>query len=560
MESHYQQVVAATEAGYRRMLTQISVDQDNPYHGALDDMRYLIEPGTGTSVVGACCTLYACRDSRYYRDPELLKHIHRACDMLLRAFHADGTMDYLATNYYTPASFELQHFCRGYKLFAREMQGTELEIKARDRMLEAMGHLARGCLNGGFHTPNHRWVEAAALMLSYNILNWPELMAKAEAYLSEGIDCDEHGEFTERSVGVYNPINVNAMMVIAEEANKPELLLHARRCLDLTFFYLDGDGTLFTRNSRRQDRMEERCFPEARWHFLYLWAGEMLDEPRYLRFARDLFERAVSSGRGVPGQLWLYLERPQLQGLAPDLSGVSIPDHYHAFFPESGILRVRKGDFSYSMLCNNPDFLHIKFGNRTVTLRACASFFAVAQVAPPAIERTDAGYRLHFRAHGEYKGLLPKPPASPDWFAMDHASRPVIHPCELDVVLTVTDQENSLTLHVQTAHTPNVPFKLEFVIPSGTRLETDQVILDTAAEGSLAIKKGDMRLEDVETGSQVFVRGLFAQHMYHRDMRGSVPPKQGAYSVYATAFTPVDRVVHIEFAKRLHPRAMAAPV
>lgn len=227
MLSHYPLVLAATEEQYQHMVTQISVDASNSYQGALDDMRYLIEPGTGTSVAGICCALYACEDSRYYRDPELLEHIHRACDMLLRASHGDGTLDFLATNFYTPATFELQHFCRGYKVFVRYMQGTDQELAARDKMLEAMGHLARGCLNGGFHTPNHRWVETAALMLSYNILGWPELKAKADAYLSEGIDCDEYGEFTERSMGTYNPINVNSMLVIAEEANRPELLAHA---------------------------------------------------------------------------------------------------------------------------------------------------------------------------------------------------------------------------------------------------------------------------------------------------------------------------------------------
>lgn len=239
-----------------------------------------------------------------------------------------------------------------------------------------------------------------------------------------------------------------------------------------------------------------------------------------------------------------------------DLSAVSIPDHYHAFFPKSDILRVRKGDFSYTLLCNNPDFLHIKFGKRIATLRACASFFAVAQFKPAAIEKTDAGYRMRFHAHGEYKGLFKEPPESPDWFQMDHAKRPVVHACELDFVLDVTDTQDGLSPRIQTLHTPHVPFKLEFVLPAGTRLETDQVILDTTAEGSLAIKEGDMRLEDVETGSQVFVRGLFASHMYHRTMRGSIPPQPGAYTVYATGFTPVDTVVNIQFAKRLHPRTM----
>ena len=103
------------------------------------------------------------------------------------------------------------------------MQGTAEECAARDHMLKALALLAKGCLNGGFHTPNHRWVECAALLMCHNIFGWKELREKVDGYLSEGIDCDEYGEFTERSMGCYNPINVNSMLVMAEEGNLPQL-------------------------------------------------------------------------------------------------------------------------------------------------------------------------------------------------------------------------------------------------------------------------------------------------------------------------------------------------
>lgn len=80
---------------------------------------------------------------------------------------------------------------------------------------------------------------------------------------------------------------------------------------------------------------------------------------------------------------------------------------------------------------------------------------------------------------------------------MDHSQRPVLNPCDLDYTLDVEDQENGLTMRIRVDNTPHVPFKLEFVVPAGTRLETSQVILDTTAGGELAIKQGDARLENV---------------------------------------------------------------
>jgi hypothetical protein len=204
--------------------------------------------------------------------------------------------------------------------------------------------------------------------------------------------------------------------------------------------------------------------------------------------------------------------------------------------------------------------MHIKFGRQTMTLHMCSSFFAVAQFEPETIEKTETGYRMTFRGHGEYKGLFPEPPKSPDWDKMDHSLRPVIHSCDLDYTLDITDLEDGVSLHIKVDNTPRVPFKLEFVIPTGMRLETDQVMLDTTSGGQLTIKEGDMRLEDTATGSEVTVRGLFADHMYHKNMRGSIPPAAGSSTVYATGFSPIDRTVEIRFSKREHARPMHTPV
>lgn len=561
MRSHYLLIVAAVEKSFEALRTTICTDETNLYCGAMDEQfNGLIEPGHASGLINRCCSLYVCEESKYYRDPSLLTLIETSCEMILRTAHPDGTHDFLATNYYTPATFETVDFCRGYKVFVRYMEGTEAELKACEIMKKAIGHWAMGCLNGGFHTPNHRWVESAAMALAYNILGWPELLMKINSYLSEGIDCDEYGEFTERSMGTYNPVNDNSMMIIGEELNKPELFEYAKRNMDLTFHYLESDGTIFTRNSRRQDSGQDRVFPCHIWYHLYLWAGEKFGNPQYLKFAKEMFEKGLMNGLGVPGYLWLYLEKPQLKTLEPDLSGVNIPTEYHSFYPNSRILRVRKGDFSYTLLSRNPDFMHIKFGNQTMTVRMCSSFFAVAQFEPETIVKTETGYRMTFRGHGEYKGLFPEPPKSPDWDKMDHSLRPVLQSCDLDYTLDVTDLEDGVSLHIKVDNTPRVPFKLEFVIPTGIRLETDQVMLDTTSGGQLTIKEGDMRVEDMPTGSAVTVRGLFADHMYHKNMRGSIPPRANSFTVYATGFSPIDRTVEIRFSKRKHARPMHAPV
>lgn len=130
VKAHYPLIVSAMDAGVSRMLTRRCTDVANRYCGALDDMTYLIEPGSGPGLIGACCTVYSCRESRYFRDASLLSYIHEACDMLLRVCHPNGTLDFLATNFYTPLLLN-QAFCRGYKNFVHYMQGTAEERRAR---------------------------------------------------------------------------------------------------------------------------------------------------------------------------------------------------------------------------------------------------------------------------------------------------------------------------------------------------------------------------------------------------------------------------------------------
>lgn len=557
MKNNYPLLITAAEQKLSSMLSLLCTDPDNLYCGAVDESyNNLLEPGSTADLIRHCCTLYSCPDSRFYCDRNLLTTIRNACDMILRASHPDGTSDYRATNFLTPPPFELISICRGYKIFVRNMTGTQEELDTRDSIYAAIALWAKGCLNGGFHTPNHRWVESACMAMCYNVIHEPRLLAKIESYLSEGIDCDEYGEFTERSMGTYNPINDNAMMILAEELNKPELYEYALRNMELTFFYHEGDGTVFTRNSTRQDSAYDRTFPSKIWYFLYVWAGDLFHNRKYLKFADDMFRTALLSASEIPDCLWLYLERPQLQTLEPDFTDITIPAEYHAFYPKSRILRVRKGDFSYTLLSRNPDFLHIKFGPHTMTLRMCSSFFAVAQFAPETIVKTETGYRMTFRAHGEYKGLFPTPPASPDWELMDHSLRPVIHSCDLDYTLDITDTKDGLMLHIRVDNTPRVPFKLEFSLPADVKLETDQIMLTTTPGGELTVKQGAMRIEDMPTGCEVTVDGLFADHTYHRNMRGSIPPMPGSFAVYSTGSSPIDRTISIRFSKRTCSKPM----
>ena len=74
---------------------------------------------------------------------------------------------------------------------------TEIE----NDILEQVGGIikagAYGLLEGGFHTPNHRWAIASMLAKTGMLFADSRLSNAAFDYLKEGIDCNEDGEFYE---------------------------------------------------------------------------------------------------------------------------------------------------------------------------------------------------------------------------------------------------------------------------------------------------------------------------------------------------------------------------
>ena len=100
-----------------------------------------------------------------------------------------------------------------------------------ERMGNAMATL-------GFHTPNHRWIISSGLALVYHFTKNPKFKETIDKFLMEGIDCDECGEYTERSTGSYNCCCDYSFCVMAEFLEDDSFYDPVRRNLNLMYKYL----------------------------------------------------------------------------------------------------------------------------------------------------------------------------------------------------------------------------------------------------------------------------------------------------------------------------------
>jgi len=511
------------------------------YGGYAPPDQGYVEPAHSADRASELLTLYLNPDSAHCGSPALLEGAHLYLEHLLGAQHPDGTIDLRCTNFHCSSTiaFTIHHFGYMWRLLEGRADLTAPESAVRDLARTYIEAGAEGMLNGGFHTPNHRWVLVSALSLLHRILKDDRLRQEAERYLAEGIDSDEFGEYTERSVGVYNIAVNRSLLITAAELERPDLLEYVAANLDSVLRYWEPDDTLYTLSSRRQDYGTE-VLPLA-YYDSYLLAGLRLDNPEYLHLANRIHDLALDRGRPVDALL-LFMSQPELRHQtlktrAPSLS-------CHQFNTRSGLVRIRQGDRSLSLLAGNTRFLKYQVGANSVYLRCATTFFGdKGRFVADRIEPVQGGYRLHYACEWGYKRPLAGPPASSLWEDLDHASRANAQMQQLDLTVEVRWQEGEAVLDLSAHGTEGVLLKLEFIFKPGGMLSS-QGLQVPGLEDGYALHRASSASYSLGNDRITIGEGM-AEHGYTRTMRGSEDPVPGAFTVYMTGYTPVTRQIRI---------------
>ncbi|MFO7637099.1 MAG: hypothetical protein R6W96_07305 [Clostridia bacterium] len=541
MKRHYPEIIRSSDLSVDHILKMQNKDHNSTEYGGIGNDHGLHEPYGAIGSLMHITACFFCPDSRHHESVECLEAMHRILDFIRRKFRDNGGVDNLISNFVASPGFEMHAFARAYRIMDG-YGGKTTHPGLTEKAFKVLKELARGLYTGGFHTPNHRWVDAAGLLLAHSITGEAHLKDKALKFLAEGIDIDEYGEFTERSPGMYNAINDSSLMIIAEELGRNDILGHVRRNMDLLYHYIEPDMSVFTQNSRRKDKGEttpgQKFFPET-YYPIYLEGARLFNDPGYAAFAQEIFTSSLERRKSVPAVLWLYMLEPALRGYEPEQGG--LPSDYEVFYPLSGIVRKRKGDCSMTLLENNPNFLFIQKGGLRCYVRMCASFFAVAQFRGEKILPVDDGYEMHFTAKADYR--MPMETQTSVWEQMDHSRRERVSLLELSYRVEVSMEDDLVRLRVRTSGCDRVPFKLEFCF-SGADVAVGEGFMVKAEPGH-AITAGPGHVTAFSRDDSLTVGPGFMKHFYTGDMRGSVPASPSDFTIHFTDYTNIDRVVEI---------------
>ncbi len=491
--------------------------------------------GTAQFIAALAC---ACRSpaSAFHESSEVAEALDRAAGYLLEAQHDDGTIDLISTNFHSPpdTAFVLEPVTAAAAILRRTPWAP---LRAFCDQLDAFIVKAGGALlTGGVHTPNHRWVVAAALARVNALHQDPRYVARIDQWLAETIDIDPDGQFTEKSTSVYSPVVDRALLTIASRLDRPALREPVRKNLEMTLYYVHPDGEIVTEASRRQDKYQRGSM--SRYYYSYRALALLDGNGRFAAMARQIEQTAR---RQLVSDLAAFLEQPELQQHMPQSQ--PLPTDYAKVFGYSKLARIRRETISTTVLADNSTVMSLRKGAAALeAVRVASAFFGKGQFVGEALEVSGNRYRLRQQLQGPYfQPLSAERIAAGDHVRMapngtlandSRALRAQSNVQRLESLVDVVETEGRLTVTITIGGTDGVPVAIELAFRHGGRFE--------GVEAVVAVK--DAYLLPAGTGRYIagddaiaFGPGR-AEHTWTQ-LRGALPKWDGQ-SVYLTGFTP----------------------
>ena len=248
-----------------------------------------------------------------------------------------------------------------------------------DRCRRILIKFGLSCRTMGVFTPNHRWVACAAMAIVNEVESDERLVAKIDDYLSDGIDQDADGFYSEYSP-MYAMLCNMCFFQVAKRLDRPELLVPVRKNLELLLSLCHPGGQVASEFSVRADTgklgvlhaLVEMGILDRKGEYLTI-ARDHLD--RQLRTLDDRLAEAEEDGSNSFGVL--LGETSELMALAvlpaTEVEPKPIPDNYRlrtsAFINrQRTTVRIRRGKLSMTAVGRNDftNLMAVRYGDAII--------------------------------------------------------------------------------------------------------------------------------------------------------------------------------------------------
>lgn len=543
MARHLLEMMREHDEGVTRALGRQIEDVKNPRYGGFVLPGYHVDPRVCGFTLGDLLISYVCKESVYYRDEKLLHAIEANFAYMTAHQRPDGCFDLSGCNFASPpdTAFMCNHLFNAYWLMQKRETPEIGPLK--ERLCALMVRCCEGIAAGGFHTPNHRWAIASCLLNAYKMSGREDFKARAEEYLNEGLDINEDGEFAERSAGNYNQVNDDQMIRLYIATGDKRFLEASKANLEMMLCYIEPDNSVFTNNSTRQD-YGRKVYLET-YYIFFLLTGYFLRDKKLGAMAEWIYGAAREKGKRPSGVCWLLLYE-DLDGFGADERIQKEWLSYNRLFRDSKIARVRRGDFSYTVMEDKANFLYFQHGSFVMYMVIYSNICDKRNFVAQSLEPIEGGYRLKAHAEGwYYLPFYPDKPDTSDWWAMDNPhTRKRIQGLPLDTTIDVTQAQDGIDVHVKTQGIDQLPLRVEIGFEAGCRVRTSSFLLEGKAGEAVTLLRGEAEITGPK-GEVITLSPAFGEHNSMARSGGAYPQSQEHFTVYLNAYTPVDRVIHI---------------
>ncbi len=542
MRAHYNQMVLDTEKRVEHSLQIQNRNLDSTFYGGFPQPNGVYQPKFAIYRVASMVSAYCNRDTKFYQNEKVLDRILLGLDYVDRVQHENGLFDLVSCNFFSApdTAFCLKKIIPHLQFLQAKNNLSDGERVIESRIERIIHSGARGLLEGGFHTPNHRWAIASVLAMCAKLFQENDLKNAAFDYLNEGIDCNEDGEYAEKSAGNYNRISNDAMIMLAEALNDPGYEQHAIRNLKMMLTYWEPDDSIFTANSTRQDN-GRLLFPKD-YYFEYLSLGIRYNIPEFIAMANHIFDTVYEQRLSSPDLLIMYMNHPEYINFESELNGV--PTHYRNFCQESGIARVRRGKYTYTVMRDKSNFLYVHNGSIKLAMKLGGSFCEHRAFKAESM-RLDAkgAFHLHQTMRGWYYLPFEEKPDTSDWWKMDNSSRNKKMGPDMDIDVVIWETDDGIDVDIQTSGVEGAPWRVELAFNGIERLSNEHMTMPITGDETLVLK--DDYFEVSNATSSMRVGPAFGLHYFTEGKENSEAKTPGAATVYLTDYTAFHHTISI---------------
>lgn len=548
MREHYEIIKKDTEKRVEIAMMNQLLDASHPNYGGFINDSGFVQVKITMYRVSTMTTVYCNKETKYYHDPEILRRILLGLNYVERFQHENGLFDYVTCNFYSAPDTA---FCIKILLpqlhYLHDYKQTEEENRIYEQMYRILKKAAFGLLEGGFHTPNHRWAIASALYECGVFFDEEPLKKAADVYLIEGIDCNEDGEYSEKSAGNYNRVNNDAMISLSIYKNDPSYEENAIRNLKLMLYYQEPNDSVFTANSTRFDK-DHLCYPEE-YYMEYLYLGMKYKIPEFLQMANSIFRIIKEKQIPSPDCLIEFMLHKEYIDYEYDQEYETKP--YWRMYKDSGILRAGRKEYTYTVLNGKSNFLY--FQNQTIKMemKLGGSYFEHrAFVSETMEEYGNHGCHLKQIMRGWYYLPFKEKPESSDWWKMDQTKREKKHGPDMQIDVFVVEKDGGIDVTIQTKGQPGAPWRVELAFSGITNFKGKQMYLPVTGSESLVIRDGM-----IEAGNQMdalVIGPCFGTHEFLEGKEDSEVKHAGCATIYMTDYTEFNHTIQIRDKKSLN--------